>query len=86
MEHLTLFERQFIAKAAFDWYHQHGYNTELSFFHGMSEYRVTVYLADGEALPAFPFLDHPDITKRVNDSSRDVTIITFIIPYDRANG
>lgn len=83
MKHLTLFERQFIAKAAFDWYTQHGYNAELSFFHGMSEYRLVIFLHDGEALPSFPFLDHTDITKRVNDASEENTIITFVIPYDR---
>ena len=83
MKHLTLFEKQFIAKAAFDWYHQHGYSTELSFFHGMSEYRVTIFLSDGEALPSFPFLDHPDIVKKTDRLSTEGTVITFIIPYDR---
>ena len=83
MKHLTLFERQFIAKAAFDWYTQHGYNAELSYFHGMGQYRLAIYLNDFEALPSFPFLDHVDITKRVNDANEDTTIVTFIIPYGR---
>ena len=83
MKHLTLFERQFIAKAAFDWYTQHGYNAELSFYHGMSEYRLVVFLHDGEALPKFDFLDHPDITKIVRELSSEVSSVNFVIPYDR---
>lgn len=84
--HLTSFERQFIAKAAFDWYVMHGYNAELSFFHGMSEYRLVVYVNDSIDLPQFPFLEHSDIKKKVSDVNNGTTIFTFVIPFDCCPG
>lgn len=81
MKHLTDFERQFIAKAAFDWYTQHGYNAELSYYHGMGRYHLTIFLIDGEALPAFPFLQHPDITKNECSDCGTCSTVRYDIPY-----
>lgn len=81
MKHLTDFERQFIAKAAFDWYTQHGYNAELSYYHGMGRYSLTICLRDGEVLSEFPFLQHPDITKNEVPGGISGTLVCFDIPY-----
>lgn len=83
MKHLTDFERQFIAKAAFDWYTQHGYSCNLYYSHGAGQYDLFVYVHDGEALPSFPFLDHADITKVATQSTDEIETIHFTIPYGR---
>ena len=81
MKHLTDFERQFIAKAAFDWYTQHGYNADLCYYHGLSEYRLTIYLFTDDSLPDFPFLQHPDIKKVEYSHDGLKTHVCFTIPY-----
>ena len=83
MKHLTDFERQFIAKAAFDWYTQHGFNAELSYWHGDSSYLLHVYVESNDTLPSFPFLDHSDIESKSWLSTPTTTIYRFRIPYGR---
>ena len=82
MEHLTTQQKRTLAIAAFDWYHQLGYNTELSFFHGISEYCVTVYEQIEDTVPPRCFLlDHPGIKCEVHVSP-NVTIHEWHIPVD----
>lgn len=83
MKHLTDFERQFIAKAAFDWYTQHGYSCSLYYSHGNGQYDLFISVHDGKSLPSFPFLDHADIFKVTTQPNDEVETIHFAIPYGR---
>lgn len=80
MKHLTDFERQFIAKAAFDWYTHHGFSASLIYYHGLGEYELTIFVDNDEKLPEFPFLQHPEIKKVETAHDGLNTTVCFTIP------